>query len=167
MYIETPGTPTLALPNYAVKGAKSGLDTRMTPVWNWTIHEETKPGIYFRVKDVECQGRFRHDSYRWELMNKDSSFVTIDIRSHNMVRLDDAIGLQQWTNGSRYVKYDMLHSIKITLIDFYTNSYDDWIVTFASNGKVKFGGNLDPKTEQVTGQCLRENVTGQEIPWFW
>ena len=123
--------------------------------------------IYFRGKEVKC-GTFRVDEYRWiKLMKKDSGFVTIHVESHNMVPIHDAILNAQWTNRTGYAGYEMLHSVQISITDFYSNSIDDWIVTFASKGQIHYGGKQE-RIEKVLTRTLRKvNDDDEEIPWYW
>ena len=74
----------------------------------------------------------------------------------------------------------MLHSVKITINDFYVNSADDWIVTFVSKGKICYSDNDKDEIngDEVFSRTLRKvcnvhhkdarNVNvHQEMPWYW
>lgn len=66
------------------------------------------------------------------LIEKDLSFIKVDINSHHMFCQQPL----QWESCSNFEQQEMTmtHSIKVTVKDLYSNTWDDWIVSFRTCG---------------------------------
>ena len=167
IYIYTDGETNDEVIPYCVKG---GIYLREAPLslihssrnsslykpesyWRWsiaTIDDDHKFGVYIARSSAPRGTR------KWKRIVNDAWIVEFDLNSHSMMEAAD----RNWR---------MCHSVRLFMMDNYSQTKDEWIVTFTTKGitgqEMKRRNITNPRNQVPRSIVSRTNFEG--VRWYW
>ena len=131
------------------------------PQWEWRIlaaNDKMTYGVYIARKSPPTG-----EKITWKRMFADSLVIEVDYKSHWMM----AIPKKMKMKNNNLTKWRIFHSIRIYVMDHYSNTRDGWIVTFVSNGHWK----TEARFKQTTGTSRTRSILSplqcDNKKWDW
>lgn len=158
---------------YAVQGKKLTFESKLPrslthpnnlnnfsiePKWQWRVYEATddmKYGVYIARRNAPT-GR----QITWRRMYPDSFVIEVDVNSHVMMAMS-----QHWRMKNNLSKWKIIHSIRVYVMDHFSNTRDSWIVSFVTNGS--FSDETRFRSTISRNRTIISPLKCDNIKWFW
>ena len=137
----------------------STINTTYSPSeeWRWSIeipdnnNNKFQDGVYISRSSAPTGTR------KWKRVVNDSLIVEFELNSHAMIDV----------NGGNAANFNMVHSVKLFMIDNYSQSQDEWIVTFMTKGVTAEQNRNAPTRHRNAPRSILSKTDFESVKWYW